>query len=750
MDQGSYELLSVALACAERGWHVLPGHTPDPDENNCSCQNGRDCSSPGKHPRIRSGENHSNATTDREQIREWFNRWPDANILIITGEISGIEVLDIDEKNGGFESLHELERRNGDLPDTPISLTGGGGEHRIFEYGGHFDTRAGEIADGIDARSDGGLIVAPPSLHPSGNRYEWEASAHPNDLSPAPVPDWLTRESRSEERKQSPVGRSNNGHPSSSDQLIPEGYRNDTLTSLAGSMRRRGMKDQEIEAALKQVNEDRCRPPLNPSEIRGIVNSISNYEPEEDVVSEVVDEEFRPSFEANNVLAEQEEKGNRMLYVPEQSCWYGYRSDEGYWRTIEKDYVKKMVRDHVKDLSIENREMDRNHYIKEIYTALKHETMHPDNEPLFDAGKNSDTDHVNFSNGVLDWRTGELKEHDPERHDLIQIPHEYDPDALCPRWVSALNDWIPDEGTRQFIKEFIGYGLLPDTSYDKFPFLSGSGKNGKSTFLKVLQELYGSENITNIPLKKLANNSRFSTAYLKDTLVNICADIDPTYLETTGAIKKIVSGDELRGERKHGSSFDFRSITRLIFSANELPKTRDKSTAWYRRLEIVEFPNQFDPEDKDTDPNLDEKLKEEIPGIVNWAIEGLKRLKERGHFSISDTMKESKSAYQRKNDSVLAFFEDRVEETGRPEDKLPAQFLYRKYQTYCEDHGLNPVSQNKMGRKISDMNVEKIHTRFHFCNEHDQFRCDEFHATEEGEETRRKKRTGYTGISLKD
>lgn len=174
------DMVNYALEYATRGWHVIPLHTPDGDEN-CSCHT--DCGkSNGKHPRTMKGL--KDATTDEETIRRWWSMWPDANIGIRTGAESDITVLDVDPRNGGNKSLAAMELENGKLPETLMSSTGGDGRHFLFiRPEAKLNKEAGE---GLDIKGDGGYIVAPPSLHASGKRYEWA-----NGAEIAPMPEWL-------------------------------------------------------------------------------------------------------------------------------------------------------------------------------------------------------------------------------------------------------------------------------------------------------------------------------------------------------------------------------------------------------------------------------------------------------------------------------------------------------------------------------------------------------------------------------
>lgn len=258
--------LELALSYAARMWPVAPAHNMTP--RGCSCGGSRSCS-PGKHPRTVHGL--EDATTDENQIREWWSKWPDANVMIRTGMVGDrcLVVLDIDPKHNGDESLQMLEARHGVLPMTPRAITGSGGQHFFFWSSKPVRNSTSKLAEGIDTRGVGGYVIAAPSTHESGANYVWDAGAHPDDIPLAEAPDWLV----------AIVGK-----PSVAERLpvanaFIEGGRNNALAKLAGSMRRGGVSQKGIEAALLHENDARCRPPLDPREVQNIARSIARYEP---------------------------------------------------------------------------------------------------------------------------------------------------------------------------------------------------------------------------------------------------------------------------------------------------------------------------------------------------------------------------------------------------------------------------------------------------------------------------------------
>ncbi len=259
--------LVAALDHSGSGRPVFPLHNPTPA--GCSCHQGADCppSNRGKHPRFVGWQ--AEATTDTPTIQRWYRRWPLANIGIPTGQASGFIVLDIDPRHGGDDTLRALEATHGALPTTPASLTGGGGVHYLFRHPGSKVPNKASIADGIDVRGDGGLIVAPGSVHASGRTYLWDAGAHPDDTPLAELPDWLAAMIF----KQRPAATGG-----TLPDVIGEGARNETLFHVGYNLRKLGLVEAEITAMLLTLNGSRCAPALTEPEVAKIAASAATYE----------------------------------------------------------------------------------------------------------------------------------------------------------------------------------------------------------------------------------------------------------------------------------------------------------------------------------------------------------------------------------------------------------------------------------------------------------------------------------------
>ncbi len=288
-------LLSAALGYAGLGWPVFPVWWAA--NGRCACGKA-DCQNPGKHPIGKLAPNGRNsATTAPKVIKGWWGEYPKASIGIPTGPESGLVVLDIDPRHGGDESKRKMERL-GNFPITPMVFTGGNGEHIHLQHPGNGQKIKSQAElggfPGIDLKGDGGYIVAPPSNHISGGQYSWKTGP---DTPLAKIPDWLmgllTQDDTSRRQSEAQEG-----------EKIHERKRNTTLISLAGSMRRRGMSLEAIEAALLAENAARCDPPLPEKEVLTIARSVSRYEPGPDANPETEIERLTQDLTPDTPLPE--------------------------------------------------------------------------------------------------------------------------------------------------------------------------------------------------------------------------------------------------------------------------------------------------------------------------------------------------------------------------------------------------------------------------------------------------------------
>ena len=311
-------------------------------------------------------------------------------------------------------------------------------------------------------------------------------------------------------------------------------------------------------------------------------------------------------------------------------------------------------------------------------------------------------DIISFANGLADMTTltsaASLKPHTPEWFSMTTLPFDYDPDAICPRWDEFLNEVFDDEESIDLLQRWFGYLLTQDTRQQKLLLLVGPTRAGKGTVGRVIKEVFGDDNVTSPQLNSLGTEFGLqqligkSIALLPDAHLSRRAD-DVRILEV---LKGIVGEDVVNVNRKflpHLTSI--RLPVRFVIIVNDLPEFSDPSGAFAARLCILPFPNSFVGME---DRTLGHVLKQEAPGIMNWAIDGYKRLREKGEFNVPQSAIELHDSYRRSASPIRAFIDDCcVLGAGYV---TPVDELYARYQTWAKANGLEPLGKTTFGQRL--------------------------------------------------
>jgi putative DNA primase/helicase len=307
----------------------------------------------------------------------------------------------------------------------------------------------------------------------------------------------------------------------------------------------------------------------------------------------------------------------------------------------------------------------------------------------------SNVDYIVLNNGLYNIKTDTLSDFTPDYIAKNKVPVNYNPGAYHEITDKTLDKIACyDKQLRKLLEEMIGYTLLRRNELGKCFILIGQGSNGKSTLLDVIKHFLGDDNISSISLEELGQ--RFKTAELYGKLANIGDDISSRYMEDNAIFKKLVTGETVNAERKGKDPFDFNNYSKLIFSANEMPRINDTSDGLMRRLVIVPFNAKFSKNDPDFDPFIKDKLltNEVMEYLLNIALEGLKRvLKNRGFTEVESVTEEIKE-YEKRNNPVVAFLD---------ENEIEGEFtkeVHLRYSTWCYENGLKPLSRIQFSREV--------------------------------------------------
>lgn len=306
--------------------------------------------------------------------------------------------------------------------------------------------------------------------------------------------------------------------------------------------------------------------------------------------------------------------------------------------------------------------------------------------------------YINFRNGLLDWRTGELRPHDPAVLSTVQLGCDWNPKATCERFRRFVAEVVPAPDIAR-VWEMTGYLMMSGNPLQKALMLTGSGSNGKGALMRLWHKLLGGKsNVSAVTLHALSDN-RFAAARLYGRLANMCGDIDNTFIEKTGVFKQAMGEDPIDCEHKYGQPFNFTNWATMVFSANEIPGASDSSDGWHRRWEVMHFPNRF----KVPDPTLEPELQadDSLAGIAVTAVSALRLLMARREFERTDTAVAAHDELKRKANAILVWLDERAEELGAEDAFTPRTTAYLDYVRWSEADGVKfPMTRRRFYERI--------------------------------------------------
>ena len=338
------------------------------------------------------------------------------------------------------------------------------------------------------------------------------------------------------------------------------------------------------------------------------------------------------------------------MVCDESGLLYAYNK-KGFYKVLSDVEIGKLVR------MLMNNGLEsswKSSHEKEAIEAIKRECF-------MVTERDSIGDYINLKNGMYSLVTGVLKQHHPNFLSTVQIPLEYDNNATCPNFKKFMYEiTCGDEQLIAVHQEIMGYLLSSEIKSEKAFYYFGRGANGKSVLAKLISILVGEQNVSSVPL------SQFSSSFGLEGIIGKAVNIAPenemqgSQLNTE-AFKAIVSGDGININLKYRQPLtNYKSRCRLLFLGNELPDTKDLTNGYFRRMCILPFNRTFNEAERNR--NLLNELTNELPGIFNWAMEGLKRLREQDFiFSYAQAIEDELNKYRLMQNPVLGFYKAMIE-----------------------------------------------------------------------------------------
>lgn len=319
-------------------------------------------------------------------------------------------------------------------------------------------------------------------------------------------------------------------------------------------------------------------------------------------------------------------------------------------------------------------------------------------------------DIIVLKNCAVDPAAGQAMPHSPDHFARNTLGFDFDPKATCPLWESTLREIWRDDTDREekilLLQEFIGYSLIRSVRFQKMIWLIGAGANGKSVILDVLGDLVGAANLSAVPFSKFGQ--RFTLVQLLGKLVNISAEISSTAVLADSELKAVVAGDIVTMERKMEQPFSAKLFVKLWAAANILPKTKDHSHGFFRRIFLLTFNRVFSPMEQDKE--LVTKLKQELPGIFNWSLSGLHRLLQNDGFTVPASSVSALDEYRTDSNSVALFMRDHLvslpDSSTSPSSGTRSFDVYATYVQYCRSNGYAAVSNAEFGKRLTLLGIK--------------------------------------------
>lgn len=513
-------------------------------------------------------------------------------------------------------------------------------------------------------------------------------------------------------------GRSSDGAAgeAATEAKIPQGQRHNTLVSLAGSMRRRGMTVDEIDTALWAVNCNRCEPPYDRKHIRDIAESSGKWKPScHPVSANLLCQPYTDTGNAERLLATH---GGDILFCPETEkrlVWDGRR-----WNSRDERCVKILAKHTMRQMYAQATKIDEVEHPKEKAAAEKHARAsesaggiksmlacaeYEDGIPVFISELDQHKFLLNVLNGTLDLRTGLLREHRREDRITKLVHFNYRKDAQCPLFLKFLDRIMgggPNAGEEAlerakrlagYLRTCFGYALTADVSEKVVLFFFGCGNNGKTTLLEIVRYVIAEYSAQVLIDSLMQHSMRETNASLAD-LGDLCGARFVTTSEAeegqrlaVGKLKYLTQGmGEIKTCRKYENPIRFAATHKLFLDANHKPIVRGAETAVWNRLKLVPFTVTIPAEE--IDKTLLDKLKNEAEGILAWMVEGCRLWLAEG-LGDPPEVSAASAAWQAESDRFPAFIEEKcvlakdVEED--PENVwIRVAQLWSCYQTWCE------------------------------------------------------------------
>ena len=470
-------------------------------------------------------------------------------------------------------------------------------------------------------------------------------------------------------------------------------FEGDFIGLLRSDIRQAEQKMKE-ENALKKAKELRgksCR------EVLGEL--LEQFEPVDFRQRADMDEDAKLSRKVYVVLAVDEiiNKATANNWGLCMKNGFTYLYNGRYWQPLDVETLKVFLAKAAIKMGAPQLEVNYYQFRDELYKQFTSMADMPTPEGT------EDVTLINLQNGTFEITDSSQRIREQRREDFLkyQLPFRYDPSASCPLFDKYLSRVLPDADCRKVLAEYIGYIFTTGLKLEKVAILYGGGANGKSVFFDIIQALIGRDNICTYSLQSLTKTDSYERVNIANKLLNYATEINGK-LEAS-IFKQLASGEPVQARQIYGEAFIMENYAKLMFNCNELPKEVENTDAFFRRFIIFPFTQRIPKEEQD--PELSKKIiRDELSGVFNWMLDGLRRLLDQKMFSSSQVIDEQINEFRKESDSVAMFLD---EEGYRPDPDgfVLLKTLYQEYRSYCADNGYSSCSLKTVSKRLKSSGI---------------------------------------------
>jgi len=626
------------------------------------------------------------ATRDDAKIAEWLDLFEDEPFNW------GMEpecVIDVDPRHGGMESIDALQNEIGPITYGYMVETPSGGYHIYYLRPAGVQIKNNNdgklLGPGIDVKTAGGYVLIPPSAN---NGKPYSSVGDPGNVFELPAALVLKLAN----------GSKNNGtliHPYAESPRhnfvrtlngVPEGERDNTLYSYACSLQARGYPYGEASVLIHNAATN-CLPPYDSAKVDDMIRRV--YGKYGDPPS------CDGHSQKNGMLLAESELRDAFLERAKGRLVRGLGSfleyENGYWKRGDILLAERHAQETLEDLGIpvQVRSVEKMVRLAKPYMGVSDTIW--DREPY----------KLVLGNGTFDLESGELEPHNPENYITAAVPYDYDPDATGPTWdeyTLYLTNVLGEE-TVEFIREYFAYCLTADSSHELMVFLTGDPGSGKSTLLAGAETMLGEDLHTSLSLKKI--QERFGRSKIVGKRLIVSPELPSMALLETEMIDALISGEAIDIEEKNKPSYDYAPVAKVIQACNDMPVVPNPRQGLNRRVVVVSFPPLIGKPRKE----LKETIRREGPYILNWALEGWPRLRERGCFEIPKAIRRDTETWKHENNTVAVFLEECLEDGAY---RIKPSELQKLYMAWCKENNLKALGRKNYQRNVREVDFYRI------------------------------------------